>query len=898
MASGDPTVLVVGGRVAALLDPAERTARRYGGTAGEDAPTAGTGVGEDVPGAEADFSGDSPQSGPLPDPFRVETAAHDDLSGALDGSVACVVCDGDDGGLATLQRVRARRPDLPTVLYTDGPDGELAAAATREGVTEYAVGSDLADREETLADRVAAVAERPDADSGPDPSERVDRVVERIDDGFFAVDDDWRFTYVNDRAREVLGLDRSLLGEPVAEVFADSGEGGFRTRFERAMETQEPVSFEEYHDPQEAWYEVSAHPDEDGLSVFFRDVTERRRRERILSRLLEFTRSLMAADTPGAVADRAVEAAEEILDFEMVTVRLHDPDSGTLPVVAASDATRALVDDLPVYSDDEGDVGRVFRTGEPEVFDDIRHRSDADYGAARGAITLPLGDHGVLGIGSTEPAVFDESDLHAAELLATTVAAALDRAERIQQLAEYETILETAREMLYVLDASERFEHVSERLAAILGHDPEDLVGEHVSTVVSAEEVRRGRDLVRDLRWSDDDAKVFRTNAVTAGGDRLPIEVEVTLLPDGDGEFRGTVGAVRDISDLRATEERLATQNERFEYLLEHIPDPVVETEFDEGEPIVRAANPAFEATFGYDADEVAGEPLNDLIVPPEEDETARRIDERTLEEETVTAEIRRDTVEGVRSFLLRAVSFTANGKRFGFGVYTDITEQKEHQRRLQVLQTVLRHNIRTDVTIIQGYAERMEDRYDDELLTEIREASVELARTSDKARDIEYALDEDAWDRGVRDVVPLVESAVSAARERFPGATVRTDLPGEARAVADGRVERVLAHVLENAVVHCDRDPRITVGIDPPTDRDGWLAIRVADNGPGIPEREQALITGEREITQLDHGSGLGLWVSAWIVRALGGELDFEAADPRGSVVVIRLPDEVGLPE
>lgn len=904
----DPTLLLVGERLAAAL----------GGGPDDAGEGAGPGPDGEVPGEAGPgiAGGDLP---PLSGTLDVETATPGDLPDCLDG-VDCAVCDGDDDGLTALRRLRKGRPGLPAILYTDEPDGRLAAAATRQGVDEYVAGTDLAEEGETLAERVGAVLARrngagsgttggADGDGGATTDDdrgavgddrataddRFDRLLGRIDEGYVAIDEDGRIVRANDRARELLGLAGSVAGTSLAEALPPcEADQGVRARLEGALGAGDRVSFEAYHAPRESWLDVAVHPDGDGATVLVRDVTEQRRREGVLGGLLTFTRSLMAAGDPDAIADLAVEAAEEVLGFEVVVVRRHDPEAGTLPAVAVGDRAGELLEDVPTYGEDEGDVGRVFRTGEPEVFDDVRHRSDVDYGPVRAAITLPLGDHGVMGIGSTALAVFDESDLRAAELLATAVGAALDRADRIQQLAEYETIVETAREMLYVLDESDRFTLVTERLANTLGYDRAELVGEHVSTVLDAEEQARRQLVVRDLIASGGDPRVFRTSAVTADGDYLPVEVEVTLLPDGDGEFHGTVGAVRDISDLRAAERRLATQTERFEYLLEHTPDPVVEVEFVEDDPVVRSVNPAFETTFGYDSEAAAGRPLNELIVPEEERDGARRLDERAGGGEAVTAEVRRETVDGVRTFLLRAVTYRLrDGRRFGVGVYTDVTEQEERHRRLQVLQTVLRHNVRNDATVIRGYAERLGDRGDDDLVAAIRDRTDRLVRMSDKARDIEHALAEDPWDPEVRDVVPMVESAVRSAREDHPGATVETDLPGSARAVADGRVERVLSHLLENAVVHCDRPPEITVSVGVDPDRDDRLAVRVADNGPGIPERERELIAGDREITQLDHGSGLGLWVTAWVARALGGEVDFEDADPRGSVVVLRLPRE-----
>ncbi|WP_232686887.1 PAS domain S-box protein [Halobacterium zhouii] len=111
----------------------------------------------------------------------------------------------------------------------------------------------------------------------------LDEVYRRIDDAFFALDEDWRFTHVNDRA-EVL-LDRpgeELLGQRVWDVFSEAVGSTFEDAYRRAMEHQEPVSFEEYYEPLEAWFEVRAYPSESGLSVYFSDVTGRKQREQEL----------------------------------------------------------------------------------------------------------------------------------------------------------------------------------------------------------------------------------------------------------------------------------------------------------------------------------------------------------------------------------------------------------------------------------------------------------------------------------------------------------------------------------------------------------------------------------------------------------------------------------------
>ncbi|WP_135823242.1 PAS domain-containing sensor histidine kinase [Halorussus ruber] len=110
-------------------------------------------------------------------------------------------------------------------------------------------------------------------------------VFSRVTDAFFALDTDWNFTYVNDEAEELIQRsEEGLLGESIWDEFSEAVGTTFQREYERAMDDQEPVSFAEYYPPLSTWFEVRAYPSETGLSVYFRDVTDRKQRERELER--------------------------------------------------------------------------------------------------------------------------------------------------------------------------------------------------------------------------------------------------------------------------------------------------------------------------------------------------------------------------------------------------------------------------------------------------------------------------------------------------------------------------------------------------------------------------------------------------------------------------------------
>ncbi|NEU58177.1 PAS domain S-box protein [Halorussus sp. MSC15.2] len=151
------------------------------------------------------------------------------------------------------------------------PEAKFDLAKILAANTEAAL--DRADRERTIErqrDQLQA---------------ELDEVFERIDDGFFALDAEWRFTYVNEQAERLLGADRSALFDgTVWEVLPEIRETEAYDAFHRAVETQNNVSHEEYVAALDAWFEYHAYPSESGLSVYVRDVSDRKRREQRLER--------------------------------------------------------------------------------------------------------------------------------------------------------------------------------------------------------------------------------------------------------------------------------------------------------------------------------------------------------------------------------------------------------------------------------------------------------------------------------------------------------------------------------------------------------------------------------------------------------------------------------------
>jgi len=340
-----------------------------------------------------------------------------------------------------------------------------------------------------------------------------------------------------------------------------------------------------------------------------------------------------------------------------------------------------------------------------------------------------------------------------------------------------------------------------------------------------------------------------------------------------------------------------ATETRGLEHLIEHIGDAVVEFELVEREPIVRDVNQAFVEVFGYDSAEVVGASLNEFIVPEWLSGEARELDSRTAAGEVNYRRVQRETADGLREFLYRGVpSGGAGGRTDGFAIYTDLTELTRTERRMQVLNRVLRHNLRNTVNSITGNAtlllDQLEGGSDGATLTEMIESSArDLEKLVEEATAIQRTLNADVPENHTVDCVPLIRNAIGTFREAYPGARIEMELPERTVVRATERLQVAVEALVENAILHNPADePTVDVRIEAVGDGD-WVDVVVADDAPAIPRAEREVITGEADITPTQHGSGLGLWLVKWTVENSGGEVAFGTSDLGGNAVRLRLP-------
>lgn len=228
--------------------------------------------------------------------------------------------------------------------------------------------------------------------------------------------------------------------------------------------------------------------------------------------------------------------------------------------------------------------------------------------------------------------------------------------------------------------------------------------------------------------------------------------------------------------------------------------------------------------------------------------------------------------------------------------VMEDITERKQRQQRLSVLDRILRHNLRNELNVVIGQLSVLqetlsptEQEHVDTAVTHVKRI---LAQT-EKARAFQSILSASQESFQIHDLEGIIERIHTKSRATAGDVTFDTEIQtSRTEARTSPGVEDAVWQLVENALEHSGQSkPHVQLTVDRHEGGDQeWVRLTVADNGPGIPDEELRVLDKDTE-TPLEHGSGIGLWIVKWVVDHSGGELSFTQSDLGGTRVTILLP-------
>ena len=210
-------------------------------------------------------------------------------------------------------------------------------------------------------------------------------------------------------------------------------------------------------------------------------------------------------------------------------------------------------------------------------------------------------------------------------------------------------------------------------------------------------------------------------------------------------------------------------------------------------------------------------------------------------------------------------------------GVTCSVHQAKLDLRRQNaVLNRVLRHNLRNDMTVVMCMLDDIDaatDQAHEETIDRAKEKIESLVRLTDKVRRASGPPTGNRDPTEPVDLAGLVERRVSELDETYPDVTIETALPGEALAYVDHSFGLVVDNIVESAR-STDAAPDLEIAVETGA---STVNLCVEDRSQTIPQADLAAVAGGSE-TALEHGLGVELWLVEWLVDANNGDVTFDA--------------------
>ena len=767
-------------------------------------------------------------------------------------------------------------------------------------------------------------------------------MLESISDAFFALDHQWRFTYLNSAAERLLDRRRAdLLGQNVWQEFPHAVGTSFDAQYRLALAEQRTVEFEEYYPPLQTWFSVRAYPTPTGLSVYFQDVNERRR---INAALRESEESAREAAGRLSFVLTAAELGAWEWDASTDLLQLSERAAEIFGIPGNVVCTRTQARDLLDEADRERARLAVTQAAERGGRYKIEYRVNRPDGKQVWVFANGRSRYDASGkLLSMAGIVQDITERRSAQAELEQAKAQAERG-----LAQWKAVVESMTEGLVLADTRGNLLMMNSAALAMHGFADVDEMLHRLTDYPNLFELRDGDGnvipfeqwpisrVLRGERFSGFEVSVRRVDS----GQQWIGSYGGTPVRDVRGTLMLVVLTLRDVTEHRRADdtrrdlvEKLERQARIFDATLSSVRDYVFL--FDEQGRFIYA-NTALLNLWGLSGEQAIGRSMKELGYPPDvEAQISRNIARVMASGQVLLDETAYTSPSGVASYYeytLAPVTGAGGRVELVAGISRDVGERRRaEQQRAELLKreqaaraeaerssrmkdeflATLSHELRTPLNAILGWSQILADgAHDADDLAEGLKTIQRNARAQTQI--IEDLLDMSRIISGkVRldvqrmDLAGVVEAAVQTVRPAADAKGVRLQValdPLAGPVSGDPtRLQQVFWNLLSNAVKFTPRDGRVQVLLERVNSH---IEVSVIDTGEGItadflPQVFDRFRQADASTTRRYGGLGLGLAIVKQLVELHGGSVRARSSGPgTGSTFIVRLPLTVVHPE
>lgn len=300
-------------------------------------------------------------------------------------------------------------------------------------------------------------------------NERVSDILESITDGFFAVDRNWTVTYWNKEAERLLLIPREdIMGKNLWEVYPDAVPLKFYSEYHKALAENISVRFEEYFAALDKWIGVSVFPSREGLSVYFKDVTDEKNKQDLLGQAKEkYERLFNTSPIPTWVYDKNTL---KFLDVNKAAIQSYGYSCDEFLGMTIKDIRPAE------------DVGALMDIMEHVVRSDQLNKSFVRHLKKSGEVIF------VNTLGNSLP--FDGSD--ARIVIAIDITEKLKAEEQLTASEQrFKALVQDGSDLIGILDPAGTYQYVSPNTESILGINPGEFIGKNAFDFIHEDDKER-----------------------------------------------------------------------------------------------------------------------------------------------------------------------------------------------------------------------------------------------------------------------------------------------------------------------------------------------------------------------------------------------------------------------
>ncbi len=720
--------------------------------------------------------------------------------------------------------------------------------------------------------------------------ENYKELTESINDVFFAMNEELRYTYWNRASEKLTGIAaKDALGKHLRDIFLDLEESKLTEKdYLKAIKTKQSQNFvSEYRlGDKDFVFDISAYPTKNGISVFVKDITEIKRREKVLRESEERFRDL-ADLLPQTICETDIEGKITFVNrnaFNMFGYSPPDLDAGLTiwQMIAPADLNKA-----------RENIQRILMGEDSGGTEYTAQRKD----------------------GSTFPVLVYTSSFIREDKPTGLKMIVVDITERKQMEEALEESEEKFRKFfedspigIAISGHDKRFLNVNSRFCDMLGYTPGEIIGATFADITHPDYVEKDKGNIEKI--SRGEMAVYRTDKRYIKKNKEPLWAFTTVsgVYNVENTIKYYLAMVDDITERKQAEEALKTSLEQYHDLYEEAPNAYFSVGAD---GCIKIANHRATELLGYSMDELIGKPVIDLYAatPAGKAKASDIFRQFTSAREVMGEELQMLTADGRELWITLSVKpiVDKSGQVVqSRSVVVDITEHVKMREQLIMqdrlasigqLVSGIAHELNNPLTGVIGFSDMLLERdLPKDIKEDLETINNEAKRTANIVKGLLTFARKQKIEKESLDINSIIQGILQlrSYEQRVSNIEVNTrfahDLP---QIFGNGsQLQQVFLNIIinaEQAMLEAHERGRLTIT----TEQVGnMVRASFTDDGPGIAEENLGHLFEPFFTTkEVGKGTGLGLSISHGIISAHAGKIYAESQLGKGANFVVELP-------